>query len=178
MSKSAVYEFVARADSDPEVAWALRGASGVPGIVRVAGERGLSFTPGELAPVVELLRFLDETRRNAWLRGALASASDHAAIVALARQRGYAFSAEELAHLNVEPVSRQLDEQDLERVVGGAPVGGVNKIDALVFKMGSAQQGSQAGSVLAAAAIAASFIPGGAVVLAAISGAPPKPGAG
>ena len=70
-----------------------------------------------------------------------------------------------------------LEERREQRVVGGAPCHTVNKVDALVFKMGAAQQGSQAGSVLAAAAIAAPFIPGGAVVSAAISGAPAKPGA-
>ena len=83
MSKEAVYEFVTRVDSDPEIGRALRGTAGVDAIVRVASERGFAFTPAELTPVLDLLRFLDNARRDVWLRGALASAPDHEAVVAL-----------------------------------------------------------------------------------------------
>ncbi len=127
MSKDAVYEFVSRADSDPEVGYALRGVVGIPAIVRVAAERGFRFTAEELAPVLDLLRFLDNASRDVWLRGELASARDHQAVVALGRGRGYAFSSDELAHLDVSPASQPLADQDLDRVVGGSSgISGIN----------------------------------------------------
>lgn len=119
MSKDAVYEFVRRADSDAELGYALRGAAGIPAVVRVAAERGFQFTGDELAPVLDLLRFLDDASRDAGLRSELASAPDPAAVVALGRGRGYAFSSEELDHLQVGPATGPLAERDLDRVVGG-----------------------------------------------------------
>ena len=178
MSEEAVYEFVTRVDSDHEIARALRGAAGVDAIVRIAGERGFVFTPGELAPVLELLRFLDSARGDAWLRGELASARDPEAVVALARGRGYAFSSDELAHLDVAPISQALDDQDLDRVVGGTV-----RLDATPARVStnlSIQRQTlknDFGSMMAAglsggtaAGLAAPFIPGAAVVSAAVGG--------
>jgi predicted ribosomally synthesized peptide with nif11-like leader len=186
MSKEAVYEFVGRADSDAEIGFALRGAVGMPAIVRVAAERGFAFTTDELAPVIDLLRFLADARRDAWLRGALARASDDAAIVELARGRGYAFSSEELAHLDVAPASRPLDERDLDRVVGGMGVDTAGSIRTSVGITSSARQTPKTdfGAVLASGvsnsskALAAPFIPGAAIVSAAIAGGSPSGGAG
>ena len=178
MSKDAVYEFVTRVDSDPEIDRALRGAAGVDAIVRIAGERGFAFTAGELTPVLDLLRFLDNARRDAWLRGELASARDHEAIVALARRRGYAFSSDELAHLDVAPASGQLAEHDLDRVVGGT---NINRMEAPAQALRPVDGGETdtqdrfrqhagcrpLGGRDRDRRVAAPFIPGGAVVSAA-----------
>ena len=181
MSKEAVYEFVMRADSDPDLGYAVRGVAGIPAIVRVAAERGFRFTADELAPVLDLLRFLDNASRDAWLRGELASARDHEAVVALGHGRGYKFSSDELAHLNVAPASGQLADRDLDRVVGGAsinrqPEAGIRiSLNTTVVRQ---TPKTDFGSVLAAgmntavpgASIAAPFVPGAAVVSAAVGG--------
>jgi predicted ribosomally synthesized peptide with nif11-like leader len=174
MSKDAVYEFVARADSDAEIGFALRGAVGMPAIVRVAAERGYTFTAGELAPVLDLLRFLADARRDAWLRGALASASSAGAVVALARARGYAFSSDELAHLEVGPASRALDDRDLDRVVGGAiaPESGLRMTTRLVpMQLATDSFGGQL-----AAGLAMSPAQGQAILHAVVTGPPPGSG--
>ena len=181
MSKEAVYEFVTRVDSDPEIGRALHGAAGVDAIVRIAGERGFAFTAGELMPVLDLLRFLEHARRDAWIRGELASASDLAAVVALGRRRGYAFSSDELAHLDVGPVSRPLADQDLDRVVGGSSAGRLDATPARLSTNLSIQRQTPKndfGSMLAAglsgnaagSGLAGGVVPGGAVITAAVSG--------
>lgn len=177
MSKDAVYEFVARADADPEVARLLGAAAGVPAIVQVAARSGLAFTADELAPVLDLLRFLDDALRNAGLRAELSRADDPSAIVALGRKRGYAFTAEELAHLDFGPESGSLDEGDLDRVVGGAAAVGTDQAPirlttdvTIVRQTPQTDFGSRLAAGLSSAQLAAPFIPGGAVVSAAVSG--------
>jgi predicted ribosomally synthesized peptide with nif11-like leader len=178
MSKAAVYEFVARADSDPEVARALGTASGVPAIVQVGARNGLAFTAEELAPVLDLLRFLDDALRNAGLRSELSRADDPAAIVALGRKRGYAFTAEELAHLDFGPEAGALNERELDRVVGGslaAPAGSTPIRLSTSVSTTRQTPNTSFGSMLATGLASAlptppPIVPGGAVVGAAGGG--------
>jgi predicted ribosomally synthesized peptide with nif11-like leader len=182
MSKQAVYEFVARADGDAEIECALRDARGVDGVTRVAAARGFAFAPDDLAPVVDLLRFLDDARRDGRLRGELARAADPDAVVALARRRGYAFSSEELAHLDLGDAGAPLGDRDLDRVVGG--VGLSDAVSSrMTLNVSAARQtpgrdfGDRMATGLSAGAdsggttmLAAPFIPGAAIISAAISG--------
>lgn len=184
MSSEAVIDFVNRSEADPALKARLAGAHGAADVVRVATEEGFDFTVRELEPVVTLLRFLQDVTRDEDLKDALGYAPDAEAVVALAERRGYRFSVADLQRVSLTETS-ELTEEELEVVAGGAGVltprsSGVrvqisasvqrqtpNTNFGTVLQNGLAKSGTAVGS---AAPVAAPFIPGGAVISAAVSG--------
>jgi predicted ribosomally synthesized peptide with nif11-like leader len=179
----AVYSFVRSADLDPDLRQALSQVHGTDAIVRLAASRGLQFTGEELTPVVSLLRFLADIGRDSDLRDHVARAATPAAVLLLAQARGYSFTESELSHLSIEAVrDNQLSDADLGAIAGG--VGTQNTALRISVGVSIERQTPQtdfgtvlgrgishsADVTLTAGQLAAPFIPGGAVLSAAISG--------
>jgi predicted ribosomally synthesized peptide with nif11-like leader len=183
MSMEAVYSFVRSADLDPDLRRALSQVRGTDAIVQLAASRGLQFTAEELAPVVSLLRFLADLGQDSDLRDQVARAATPSAVLDLARARGYSFSESELGHVSIEAArDHELSDDDLRGIAGGA--GALDVGLSIQVQTSVARQSPQtdfgtvlsrgmsrgADATLSAGQLAAPFIPGGAVLSAAISG--------
>lgn len=184
MSTEDVYSFVRAADLDPDLRQALSLVHGTDAIVLLAASRGLHFTEEELTPVVSLLRFLSDLGRDSDLCDHVARAATPAAVLQLAQSRGYSFSESELSHLSIEAVrGHELSHADLEAIAGGlGPLRDtairvslqqsvVRQAPHTDFGTILSQGLSQtADATLAVGQVAAPFVPGGAVLSAAVGG--------
>lgn len=183
MARDAVFDFITRTETDAALRDALGSVHGSDGIVALAARHGFQFTSSELAPALTLVRFLQALGRDGDLRDQLDDAADLAAVARFARDHGYELAPDDLAHVGFTRAndSGALTDGQLEGVAGGS-IRQVASTGLRVQLQSSVQRqttGSSFGSVLKAglsssagvlggASIAAPFVPGGAILSAAI----------
>ena len=180
MSTSAVFEFIQRSETDDALRARLAQTHGAQATVGLGTDLGYAFTAEELGRATSLLTFLGDLWVYNELRDAVTEAGGDAAVVRVAARHGYSFTGEDLAHVTLE-ASGELGEQELGAVAGGS--GAVQEsVSGLRVQLDTSLTRqtlkTDFGTVLAGTAdasgttapVAAPFIPGGAVVSAAISG--------
>lgn len=177
MSTSAVFEFIQRSETDGELRARLGRTHGPEAVVGLADDLGYDFSREELDHATALLTFLRDLWTHDDLRDAVADAADDYEVVRIASRFGYAFTIEDLSYVMVEP-SGELRDDELGAVAGGTDTvteasGGIRiQLNPSVQRQ---TPKTDFGSILAnggetSTQVSAAFIPGGAVVSAAVSG--------
>lgn len=178
MSTSAVFEFIQRSETDRELRARLGKTHGSEAVVGLADDLGYDFSRQELGHATALLTFLRDLWTRDDLRDAVANADDDYEVVRIASRFGYAFTIEDLSYVMVEPIG-ELRDEELGAVAGGTDTlmeasGGIRIL--LNTSVERQMPKTDFGSILAkgvettSTQLSAAFIPGGAVVSAAVSG--------